>query len=120
MHGQTDVELVFFEEIDVQGAGSEDLADLRQEVCVFDFAVRVHIDDGDLVLHCHGGWALGVGLEVRGVGGWCDEGAGALGSEDVFDADGDGREALLHGEMMDYFGAIEAAGRSVWAMAKRV
>ena len=48
----------------------------------------VDVDDGDLVLYCYGGWALRVGLEV-GVGGRGDEGAGVLGCEDIFDADGD-------------------------------
>ena len=48
----------------------------------------VDVDDGDLVLYRHGGWALGVGLVVGG-GRRGDEGAGALGGEDVFDADWD-------------------------------
>lgn len=106
VHGQTDVELVLFKEVNVERAGGEDLADVREEVCVFDFAVGVHVDDGDLVFYGHGGWALGVGLEV-GVGGRGDEGAGALGREDVLDADGDRRETLLYCEMVDYFGAVE-------------
>ena len=88
MHRQADVELVLFEEVDVQGPGREDLADLREEVRVFDFAVGVHVDDGYLVLDRHGSWALGVGLEV-GVGIRGDEGTGALRCEDVFDADWD-------------------------------
>lgn len=71
----------------------------------------VDVDDGDLVLYCHGGGALGVGLEV-GSGGRGDDGAGALGCEDVLDADGDRGEALLYCEMMDYFGAIKAVGWS--------
>ena len=82
------MELVFFEQVDVQGPRGEDLANLREEVCVFDFAVGVDVDYGDLVLYCYGGWALGVRVEVRG-GGRGDEGAGALGREDIFDADGD-------------------------------
>ena len=88
MHRQTDMELVLFEKVDVQGPGGEDLADLGEEICIFDFAVGVDVDDGDLVLYCYGGWALRVGLEVR-VGGRGDEGAGALGCEDVLDADRD-------------------------------
>ena len=64
MHRQTDVELILFEQIDVERPGSEDLADLREEVGVFDFAVGVDVDDGDLVLYGYGGRALGVGLEV--------------------------------------------------------
>lgn len=117
VHRQTDVELVLFEQIDIERPGGEDLADLREEVGVFDFAVGVDVDDGDLVLYGHGGRTLGMRLEV-GWGGWGDEGAGALGREDVFDADGDGGEALLYGEMVDYFGAIEARERLAWVVTK--
>ena len=111
------MELVLFEQIDIERPGSENLADLREEVGVFDFAVGVDVDDGDLVLYGYGGWALGMRLEV-GLGGWGDEGAGALGREDVFDADGDGGEALLYGEMVDYFGAIEAGEMLAWVVTK--
>ena len=112
------MELVLLEQIDVERPGSEDLADLGEEVGVFDFAMGVDVDDGDLVLYGHGGRALGVGLEI-GCGGWGDEGAGVLGREDVFDADGDGGEALLYGEMVDYFGAIEAGERLAWVVMKK-
>ncbi len=61
----------------------------------------VHVDDGDVVFHCHGGWALGVRLKV-GLGGRCDEGAGTLGCEDVLDADGDGGETLFYCKVMEY------------------
>lgn len=88
MHRQTDMELVLFEKVDVQGPRGEDLADLREEICVFDFTVGVDVDDGDLVFYCYGCWALRVRLEV-GVGGRGDEGAGTFGCEDIFDADGD-------------------------------
>lgn len=64
VHGQTDMELVLFEKIDVQGPRSKDLADLREEICVFDFAVGVDVDDSDLVLYCYSCRALGVGLKA--------------------------------------------------------
>ncbi len=79
----------------------------------------VDVHDGDLVLHCYGGGALGVGLGGGVGGGGGDEGAGALGREDVFDADGDGGETLLYCEMMDYFGAVEAVGRLAEVVPKR-
>ena len=88
MHRQTDVELVLFEEIDIQRARGEDLADLREEVCVFEFAVGVDVHDGDVVLYCHGSRAL-VMEWAAGLGDWRDEGAGALRGEDVLDANGD-------------------------------
>lgn len=110
------MELIFFEKVNVQRPRSEDVADVREESCVFDFAVGVDVDDGDLVLQCYGGWALGVRVEV-GVGGRGDEGAGTLGREDVFDADGDGGETLLYCEMMDYFGTVEAAAWLAWVVA---
>lgn len=48
----------------------------------------VDVDDGDLVLYCHGSRALRVRLEV-GVRGRGDDGAWALGCEDILNADGD-------------------------------
>ena len=90
MHGQADVELVLFEEVDVQGPGGEDLADSREEVGVGDLAVGVHVDDGDVVFDRYGGGALWVGGKVEGrSGGRSDEGARTLGREDVLDADWD-------------------------------
>ena len=103
------MELILFKEIDIQRPRGKDLADLRQEICVLDFAMRVDVDDGDLVLYGHGGWTLGVKLVVSG-GRRGDEGAGTLRGEDILDADWNGRETLLYGEVMDYFGAIEAVG----------
>ena len=101
------MKLVLFEKINVQGPGSQDLADLREEIGVFDFAVGVDVDDGDLVLDSYGRWALGVGLEVD-LGGWGNKGTRTFGCEDVLDTDWDRRKTLLYCEMMDYFGAIEA------------
>ena len=103
------MELILFKEIDIQRPRGKDLADLRQKICVFDFAMGVDVDDGDLVLYGYGGWPLGVRLVV-GRGRRGDEGAGTLRGEDILDADWNGRETLLYGEMMDYFGAIEAGG----------
>lgn len=80
------MELVLFEKIDIQGPRSKDLAYLREEICVFNFAVRVDVDDGDLVLYGYGSWALRMGLEF-GCGGRSDEGAGTLRCDDVLDPD---------------------------------
>ena len=58
------------------------------------------------------GWGA---VGVRGMGGLGDGGdkcAGALGCEDVFDADGDRGEALLHCEMVEHFRAVESIFRS--------
>lgn len=88
VHRQTDVELVLFEEIDIQRARGEDLADLREEVCIFEFAVGVDVHDGDVVFYCYGSRALGMEWWVS-LGCWRDEGAGALRGEDVLDADWD-------------------------------
>lgn len=82
------MELVLFEKINVQGPRSKDLADLREEIRVFDFAVGVDVDDGDLVLYGYSSRALGVGLEVD-LGGRGDECAGTSRREDVLDADWD-------------------------------
>lgn len=106
MHRQTDVELVLFEEIDIQRARGEDLADLREEVCIFEFAVGVDVHDGDVVFYCYGSRALGMEWWVS-LGCWRDEGAGALRGEDVLDADWDRRETLLYCEVMEYLGAVK-------------
>ena len=82
------MELVLFKKIDIQGPRSEDLTDLREEVGVFNFAVGVDVDDGDVVFYCYGGWALGTEWRV-GLGGRRDEGARALRREDILDADWD-------------------------------
>ena len=71
----------------------------------------VDVDDGDVVLDGDGGGALRVGLEDALRHGF-DKGAGALRREDVFDADGDRGEALLHCEMMKYFRTVESIFRS--------
>ena len=53
------MELVLFKKVDIQGPRSEDLADLREEIGVFNFAVGVDVDDGDVVFYCYGVGRLG-------------------------------------------------------------
>ena len=65
MHRQTEVGLVLFKEVEVWQASSEDLTSFREEVCVFESAVGVDVDDGDVVFHRHGGWVFGVRVLVR-------------------------------------------------------
>ena len=84
---------------------------MREEVRVFDFAVGVDIDDGDVVLYCHGSRALGMEWNI-GLGDWRDEGAGALRREDVLDTDRDRRETLLYCEVMEYLRAVKSIARS--------
>lgn len=109
VHGDADVELVHLKEVDVKREGGEDAADFGEERGVADFAVRVHVHDGDLVLHRHGGRAFGVRELVVWAVVDCDESAAALGEEDVFDADWDFGNAVFDGEMVEYFGAVESA-----------
>ena len=59
VHRQADVELVLIEEIDVQGPEREDLTDLREEIGVFELAMRADINDGDIMFNRHGDRARG-------------------------------------------------------------
>lgn len=113
------MELVLFEEVDVQRARGKNLAYLRKEICVFEFAVGVDVHDGDVVLYCYGSRALGM---ERGVGlrSWRDEGAGALRCEDVLDADWDRWETLLYCEVVEYLGAVKSNVRLADAVKEKV
>ena len=109
--GQGDVHFVEFEQVDLHVVLFEDEADLGEELGRADFAVGVHVDDCDGAFGGYGRGAFGAeeGVGVFGCGDFSlgDDGTGGGWVFDVFDADGDVWDAVVDGEMVDDFGAVE-------------
>lgn len=110
MHGQGDVAFVLLEEVDGERVGGEDLADSGEERGGVDFEVRMHVYDCDLLFDgdCRGPFRPHGFVRIyifRGVG--LDDRASGMRAEDILDADGDSGDALLEGEIVDYFAAVE-------------
>lgn len=110
VHGKRDVAFVLLEQIDGEGVCGEDVADVGEEGGGVDLEVGMHIHNRDLLLNCHCRRSLRSHGFVRicilrGVR--LDDGAGGVGTENIFDPDRDLGDALLEGEVVDDFAAVE-------------
>lgn len=110
VHSKGDVTFVLLEEVHGERMLGKDDEDAGEEGRVADFAVRVHVNDRDVLLYRHRCGPFGPHGLVRihsfgRVG--LDDGAGKVRTQDVFDTDRDARNALLEREVMNHFAAVE-------------
>ncbi len=110
VYSKRDMTFIQLKEIDSQRPSSQYPTDLSKKLWRLNLPVRVHIDDGNLLLdrnRCRSLWPLAnVGIDLPLVIEEYD-GAGTFGFEDVFDAYGYLGDTLFNREVMDNFGAVE-------------
>ena len=111
VYSKRDMTFVQLKEIDSQRPSSQYSTDLSEKLWRLNLPVRVHIDDGNLLLDrncCRPLWPLvNIGIHLPLIVEKYD-GTSTLGFEDVLDAYGYLWDALFNRKVMDDFGAVES------------
>ena len=110
VYSKRDMTFIQFKQIDSQRPSSQYPTDLSEKFRRLNLPVRVHIDDGNLLLDrncCRSLWPLAnVGINLPLIVEKYD-GTSTVGFENILDAYGYFWNALFYRKVMDDFGAIE-------------